>query len=251
MVDLVPIGRAAADSWHAEMQAEADRLDLLHWGRVLPRGDESALSGSYESFDVRRDDQLIGRLGLRDERDSEHGFPVLHIDSLWVPPELRGRGCGQALVLAADAEARRRRHRLLQLSVRVSNAAALHVYRSLNFVEGASVRHLDLRQPTPYRPLCMVELTGDTDERQLVGRRRRTSVGVLAFSRPLPHTFVARVVRLGARGERWLPALLSGLVDHVSGQGADHLLVGTEPAWDPWLPEQDFPKYLLSMVRQV
>ena len=62
------------------------------------------------------------------------------IEAVYVRPEARGRGLGQAVVAAAEDAARARRLAELRLQVRGANAAARGLYRKLGFREVAGGR---------------------------------------------------------------------------------------------------------------
>lgn len=64
---------------------------------------------------------------------------VLELISLWVAPQVRGRGAGDALVLAVLAFARERAASAVRLSVRETNSAARALYERHGFADdGAS-----------------------------------------------------------------------------------------------------------------
>ena len=53
---------------------------------------------------------------------------------IWVAPDHRGKGIGQALVEWAGDWARRRGHRKIKLEVGEGNGRARHVYEKLGFI---------------------------------------------------------------------------------------------------------------------
>ena len=58
---------------------------------------------------------------------------VGHVTQVCVVPEQRGRGVGEALLLAAALELRRRRFRSLSLTVTEANTRAVDLYKKLGF----------------------------------------------------------------------------------------------------------------------
>ena len=56
-----------------------------------------------------------------------------YVDNLAVSPDFRRQGLGAALLKAMIGEAEKRRLRFLSLEVRVGNAGAIALYRSLGF----------------------------------------------------------------------------------------------------------------------
>lgn len=59
--------------------------------------------------------------------------PEYHILNIAVPPELRGRGVGRALMDRAIADARKDRAEFVALEVRVTNTPAKTLYKSYGF----------------------------------------------------------------------------------------------------------------------
>lgn len=263
MLTLVPLDVRAAVAWHADMAAEADRLDLAHWGRSWGRagGDHASTVARYDAFEVRRDGVAIGRLGLREERAGREDWDSLHIDSLWVAPESRGRGLGRQLVMLAESEARRRRVRALQLTVAASNAPALRVYQSLNFVELGSVRLLDLKRQLPYRPLPVAQVDADDPVVGYVGpeagvffvsrRRRAVRAKLICLVDADQRAASAGVYHLAPGAERTLPGLFAGLADRLRHHDVDHVFVEVREEWNAWLPPDDFPRHLQHLCRPV
>ena len=62
-------------------------------------------------------------------------FEEGRITNIAVAPEYRGRGWGEELLLALEQEVRRRGASQFLLEVRPSNAAALHLYKKLGFLQ--------------------------------------------------------------------------------------------------------------------
>ena len=67
--------------------------------------------------------------------------------SMWVAPEARGSGVGQALVRDAVARAAAAGARKVTLNVRVGNAHASRLYRRAGFVEVGSATSPDVAHP--------------------------------------------------------------------------------------------------------
>lgn len=67
-----------------------------------------------------------------------------HLGNIAVAPELRGRGCGRALLEHMLAEAASRGCVKASLEVRASNAAAIALYRAFGF-RGVAIRKLYYR----------------------------------------------------------------------------------------------------------
>jgi GNAT superfamily N-acetyltransferase len=67
--------------------------------------------------------------------ETELGVPELQ--DFFVPPELRGRGIGTSLALAAETLIRARGHENVSLSVSPANPAAQRLYERLGYVRAA------------------------------------------------------------------------------------------------------------------
>ena len=78
-----------------------------------------------------------GRVQEADRRD-------VHVYQVWVAPEHRGRGVGQALLGAVIAWARESGVRQISLDVTCSNTAAMRLYARAGF--------LPTGEPEPLRP---------------------------------------------------------------------------------------------------
>lgn len=90
---------------------------------------------AHAQFALRAGDDLVGLIGA--QRQSPD---VVYLYSLWLEPDVRGRGLGRALVLAAVDWAKGHRARFVTLRVDADNAAARGVYEQLGFgvVEGSA-----------------------------------------------------------------------------------------------------------------
>jgi ribosomal protein S18 acetylase RimI-like enzyme len=83
---------------------------------------------AHAQFALRVDDHLVGLIGA--QRQSSE---AVYLYSLWLEPEMRGRGLGHELVTAAVDWARSQRARIVTLRVDSDNTAALGVYEELGF----------------------------------------------------------------------------------------------------------------------
>lgn len=87
------------------------------------------LSHSYCRYVVAVvDGELAGCSGFTNSCD------VANIDNVVVAPEYRGKGVAQAMLRELLARGEEERVEAFTLEVRVSNAAAIHVYEKLGFV---------------------------------------------------------------------------------------------------------------------
>lgn len=83
---------------------------------------------AHAQFAAVVDDRPVGLIGAQ----REHAESV-YLYSLWLRPEVRGRGIGRGLVSAAVDWARAIGVRTVTLRVNATNTAALGVYRMLGF----------------------------------------------------------------------------------------------------------------------
>lgn len=90
---------------------------------LLPLGRRPTLSGNLEVKPI------LGFVGMWIM------FDEAHITTIGIDPDVRGRGLGELLLVAAFDEAMARRALWLTLEVRVSNDAAQNLYRKYGFSE--------------------------------------------------------------------------------------------------------------------
>jgi RimJ/RimL family protein N-acetyltransferase len=68
---------------------------------------------------------------------------VPEIQDVFVPEELRGRGIGTELSIAAERAAAERGHERISISASLSNEGALRLYRRLGYVDaGLPLQHV-------------------------------------------------------------------------------------------------------------
>jgi [ribosomal protein S18]-alanine N-acetyltransferase len=93
------------------------------WSAAIWRGELTSPYGLY--LVVEHHGEVSGHIGVR------HVLGELHITTIAVRPEYRGRGHARALIGAALAAYPNARH--VHLEVRPTNAAAVALYESLGF----------------------------------------------------------------------------------------------------------------------
>src|SRR5262249_37434858 len=77
-------------------------------------------------------------LALRPWLEGAAGCPVAFVEALYVAPEERGRGAGQALLAAAEAWARERGATVLVSEARLENEHGRGLHRRLGFEEAST-----------------------------------------------------------------------------------------------------------------
>lgn len=121
----------------------AARLERLYfsipWSRKQLK--ESLEDPGYLFLTAEEQGKVIGYAGLLKIMDEGN------ITNIVVEEAYRGRGIGRRLTEALLAEGRRDGMRAFTLEVRVSNAAAIHLYESLGFVR-EGVRRRFYEHPT-------------------------------------------------------------------------------------------------------
>ncbi|MDX1890949.1 GNAT family N-acetyltransferase [Mycolicibacterium sp. 050158] len=83
---------------------------------------------AHAQFAMRIDDRLVGLIGAQ-----RQSVTTVYLYSLWLEPDVRGRGLGHRLVTAAIDWARSQRVREVTLRVEAANATARGVYEELGF----------------------------------------------------------------------------------------------------------------------
>jgi aminoglycoside 6'-N-acetyltransferase I len=86
-------------------------------------------------------------VALRPWAEGCDSSPVGYVEGVYVAPEERGRGVGEALLRAAEAWARDRGCREIASDARADNAPSLSLHRRLGYVESETLVHL--RKPLP------------------------------------------------------------------------------------------------------
>ena len=103
---------------------EIDALSLPRpWSAAIWRGELGSPYGLY--LVIEDSGEVYGHIGVR------HVLGELHITTIAVKPEYRGRGHARALIGAAFVAYPSASH--VHLEVRPTNAAALDLYESLGF----------------------------------------------------------------------------------------------------------------------
>ena len=117
-----------------EAVARLERLYFsLPWSKK--QLEESLESPGYLFLAAEEQGEVIGYAGLLKILDEGN------ITNIVVEEAYRGRGIGRRLTEALLAEGRQSGLHAFTLEVRVSNAAAIHVYESLGFVREGVRRH--------------------------------------------------------------------------------------------------------------
>ncbi len=101
---------------------DSDRISKRQFRYLLTKGNASVLIIEYEGV-------LAGDVVLLFSRATS----VARLYSLAVLPEVRKKGIGRTLVLAAEKEAWSHHRAYLRLEVRKENQAAVHLYESLGY----------------------------------------------------------------------------------------------------------------------
>ena len=130
--------RSAAVAEFGRCRAEIDGVSLSEgvrraeesYQRLLPDGPRSP--GAVLRVLVTAEDTVAGVLWLGD-RPPGGGPETAYVYEVEVVPELRGRGYGRALMLAAEAEALALGARALELNVCADNLVAQRLYESLGY----------------------------------------------------------------------------------------------------------------------
>jgi aminoglycoside 6'-N-acetyltransferase I len=123
----------------------------LEMGTVLADADRAAVFVSpAASTDGER---LAGfvELALRPWREECPGSPVGFIEALYVAPNERGGGVGDALLAAAEAWASSRGCRTITADARVDNAAARALHKRRGYEEASERVRLRKRLDAPAR----------------------------------------------------------------------------------------------------
>ena len=125
--------RCFGDPWsRASFEAEIGDEEGIHWARIARRG--TRLAGFVIAWYI---------------------LDEAHIANLAVTPMFRFMGLGRQMVQATIAEARRRRARWVGLEVRVSNHAALELYKGMGFRPTSRRRGYYREGPQPEDALVM------------------------------------------------------------------------------------------------
>lgn len=108
-------------------EVESEQLDQ-EWQARLGKRPGSAFSQVFGAF-------MAGQaaVGLAGVYVKEGDFSTAHVYSVWVDPEARRKGVGQALIEFAEKMARRWGCSRLELGVAEDNAPAMTLYRRLGF----------------------------------------------------------------------------------------------------------------------
>ncbi len=106
------------------------------------RAADNAVSDTIAMFFAEYEGHVVGMAG----GFLETGDPTPSLISMWVAPEVRGRGAGEALIDAVTVWAWERGAGRLQLWVTETNAPAIALYRRAEFLERPE------RQPLPSDP---------------------------------------------------------------------------------------------------
>jgi GNAT superfamily N-acetyltransferase len=149
-----PVGRRpeqAGHAWHAATMVQIDRVDGDHWARTrdirmralrdapdaywATADDEAAVSPGQWRARLDRTD-AVTFLAVVDGTDAglavgapHHNIPGdAGLYAVWVAPDMRGRGVGDALVSAVVEWARAAGHRRLRVEVADDNAHAVRLY---------------------------------------------------------------------------------------------------------------------------
>jgi len=124
----------------------------LEMGTVLADADRAAVFVSPAVFVSHAEgERLAGfvEVALRPWREECAGSPVGFIEALYVDPEERGRGVGDALLAAAEAWASARGCRTITADARVDNAAGRALHRRRGYEEASERVRLRKRLDAP------------------------------------------------------------------------------------------------------
>ncbi|TLZ94103.1 MAG: GNAT family N-acetyltransferase [Methanobacteriota archaeon] len=122
-------------AWDDLPEDERKGLDRQAWERHFRKKIEQYVEGNRTERWVAEgpSGEFLGYVII-----GESGFltPEVHafLYDIWVAPDHRGKGIGQALVEWAGDWARRRGHRKIKLEVGEGNGRARHVYEKLGFI---------------------------------------------------------------------------------------------------------------------
>jgi ribosomal protein S18 acetylase RimI-like enzyme len=169
---------------------------------MLAVGMDSEVDGLFNGFVWEHEGQVVGNVTL--SRPTRHPTRW-QISNVAVLEAYRGRGIGRRLVEAAIDLVLQRGGHTAYLYVRQSNPAAIHLYKSLGFVEVDRATDLKyVAQPAVEKglPLCLLRRLGARDAEALYelasqamgpGRRWLTPVRRGQFVRSADERFLRRI----------------------------------------------------------
>ena len=122
--------------------AAAEQKTATDWARLFPDG---RVPPGNELYAIEDEDsgERVGDLWFA-EREGDGGEKRLHVYSIEVAPEFRGRGYGRAAMQLFEEEARSRGLTQVGLTVLGGNDVARSLYRSLGYAERAVFMSKDL-----------------------------------------------------------------------------------------------------------
>ncbi|WP_165956750.1 GNAT family N-acetyltransferase [Kribbella antibiotica] len=134
----ISVFRLEADDWQT---ARDVRLSALTDSAAAFLGDEAAERGYNENqwraeldvhvwFVARLDDKAVGLAKLNRSPDQSDG---IHLEAMWVAPDVRRRGVGEVLVSALEATAASLGAQVLRLWVFTENRSARDFYLRLGY----------------------------------------------------------------------------------------------------------------------
>ncbi|MCT9811914.1 GNAT family N-acetyltransferase [Acidovorax sp. Be4] len=138
--------RDAPDAFGSTYAAEVSRTDEAWAERIAG----ATSSGKDQVFFALHGDQACGLVWCQ-QSAAEPGMADLY--QMWVAPEARGLGAGQALLQAALAWARQTGMRHVRLGVTAADSPAMRLYRSQGFVPAGPLA--PLREDSPLMAQAM------------------------------------------------------------------------------------------------
>lgn len=238
--------------WHRQMRRDSAADEVATWGRTFYPSVNAADTPEgvgYDGFRVLLGGEDVGRLGLQEERVSP-GVGSLHVDSLWVRPDLRGRGVGRSLVDVAESEVRRRRLRSLELAVAAPNVRALRIYHAAGMTTWSQDR-LVLADRLPDVGPAKVRTVVSAERHRVTVSRRGRRLGDVSLHRVERDGDVALAFPTQVRTGADLATVLAATGRDVVRHGIAALVVNLDAASSALLPDEHFPVRWHYLVKEV